>query len=89
MIKYFLKLDAFPLPEVKVEYGSIIDITCLPKDSKIAIQDSLKPDVINLPIGRAISLLHSCGFKTKVYGDGRVTKQIWLDKQNKVELYCK
>lgn len=73
----------------KVEYGSIIDITSMPKDDRIAIKDTLKPDVVDLPLGRAIALLHACGYQVKIYGSGKVVKQIWLDKQKKVELHCK
>lgn len=78
-----------PLPATKVEYGSIIDIICLPENSKLALEDSLKPDVINFPIGRAVALLHACGYKTEVFGNGKVVKQIWKKNSNKVELRCK
>lgn len=78
-----------PVPETKVEYGSIIDIMCLPENSKLAADDSLKPDVTNYPIGRAVALLHSCGYKTEVYGNGKVKQQIWKKNSRKVELHCK
>jgi cell division protein FtsI (penicillin-binding protein 3) len=78
-----------PKAGLGVEYGSLIDISCLPKNNKLIVEDSLRPDVTKMSLGRALPLLHACGYKTKVYGNGKVIKQNWIDKERKVELYCK
>ena len=84
-----LVISQMPEPGKSVEYGSIIDLTCLQGNNKLAVEDSLKPDVKSLPLGRALSVLHACGYKTKIFGDGFVQSQKWTENGKAVELYCK
>ncbi len=71
--------------------------TCINRNSKIILLNSITnkmtnskqdlndvPNVKGLPLRRAVSLMHNCGIKTKIYGSGKVKEQkIEINKKTK------
>lgn len=61
-----------PAAGSKVERGTIVTITVQPSRPQQS-----RPNVVGLPLRRAITILHAAGAEVRVQGSGRVRSQVW------------
>lgn len=66
-----------PPQGLRVERGSTVDVEVQGVRPDSVAQGPSRPDVVGIPLRRAVTLLHASGFDVRIRGSGRVAQQVW------------
>lgn len=77
-----------PPAGARVIKGTTLKVSVqIPKDSTKNSKQPAKPNLIGLPVRRAVALLHNLGIKARIKGNGKVIAQYW-ELNSKGEEIC-